>query len=386
MNTHATQPRAAKLGFTITAVICAVMAIFAAVLMTEPGQLLNLDRDWIVSYYQYKLLYSIVVLSLFAGLIVLHKKYGIWPAPLLWLCGAGVVLCLYVSNALLDHFFPTKHKNAVYVSIEQADTLLDDQETVYAVEIEGEAVAYPRRFLEIPHVAGKNIGGQDVAMTFCALSNLPVVYDSRLDNQEAHFGILIQTNNNLVLYDEHSGELIQQISGETEFGAPPMKTHANQMMSWSAFKEIYPQGEVFEYKFDRWLDNALLSVFEDGLKKQFDPNSGPLFPTLRLDDDRLPSKEQVWGLNINGEQLVYARSFFDKQPTHNSSLGGLDYVASYNAKHDVVSFFQRDAEIHHTDVDVYGQSSAGKLERLPSYNGVFWMVWSHFYPDSKVLK
>lgn len=386
MTTHAIQPRAAKIGFVIIALTCAVMAIFAAVLMTEPGQLLNLNRDWIVSYYQYKLLYSVVVLSLFAGLVLLHNKYGIWSAPLLWLCGAGVALCLYASNALLDHFFPTQHKDAVYVSIEQADPLLDDTETVYAVEIDGEAVAYPKRFLEIPHVAGKKIGGQDIAMTFCALSNLPVMYDTRLENQETHLGILIQTNNNLVLYDEYSGELIQQISGQTEFGARPMTTYANQMMSWGSFKEIYPQGEVFEYKFDRWLDHALLSVFRDGLNKQFDPASGPLFPTLALDDDRLPTKEQVWGLSINGEQLAYARAFFEKMPIHNTRLGGQDLVVSYNAEYDVVSFFKRAKGEMHTAIDIYGYSNTEKLERLPSYNGVFWMVWSHFFPDTRVLK
>ncbi|MGH1372190.1 MAG: hypothetical protein ACRBBW_09160 [Cellvibrionaceae bacterium] len=84
--------------------------------------------------------------------------------------------------------------------------------------------------------------------------------------------------------------------------------------------------------------------------------------------------------------INHARSFFDNQPIHNTSLGGVDYVASYNAKHDVVSFFQRDIQSNHSEIDIYGRSSAGKLERLPSYNGVFWMVWSHFYPSTEVLK
>lgn len=114
-------------------------------------------------------------------------------------------------------------------------------------------------------------------MTFCALSNLPVVYDERLGRQDTQLGILAQTHNNLVLYDESSGELIQQITGETEFGAAPMKTHANQMMTWRTFKNIYPHGEVFEYKFDRWLDHLLLSIFEDGLKNNLIPTEDHCF-------------------------------------------------------------------------------------------------------------
>jgi len=380
------QPLSIKLRFTLLALASAAMAIFAAILMTEPGQLLNLNRDWIVLYYRYKWFYGAVNLLLFVGVVYLSLKYRIWRTVYLLFAGAGIVLALYAANALLDHFFPTKHKNAVYIAIQQADKLLADEEIVYAVEIGGEAVAYPRRFMEIPHVAGKTIGDKNLAMTFCALSNLPVVYDTQLDGRDTSLGILTQTHNNLVLYDDNSGELIQQITGETEFGAAPMQTYANQMMSWKTFKAIYPQGEVFEYKFDRWLDKALLALFADGMAQQFDPEKGPLFPTLRLDDSRLPLKEQVWGLNINGEQVAFARSFFDKHPTYNTSVGGVSIVLSYNTDYDTLGIYRRKSGTEITVVDVYGNSPVGKLSRVPSYNGVFWMVWSHFFPDTRVMQ
>ncbi len=380
------QPLSVKLSFTALALVSAGMAVFAAILMTEPGQLLNLNRDWVVGYYQYMWLYGGLDLALFAGAVYLGLKHRIWRPVYFILAGMGVLLSLYAANSLLDHFFPTKHKNAVYISIEHADKLLADDEIVYAVEIGGEAVAYPRRFMAIPHVAGKKIGGKDVAMTFCALSNVPVVYDTDMGGHETELRILTQTHNNLVLYDQSSGEMIQQITGETEFGAPPMQTYANQMMSWKSFKSIYPHGEVFEYKFDRWLDSLLLAVFDDGMKQQFDPASGPLFPTLSLKDERLPLKEQIWGLNINGEQVAFARSFFDKQPTYNTTVGGLPIVLSYNIEYDTLGVFQRDSDVEVTEVDIYGNSPASKLARVPSYNGVFWMVWSHFFPETRVMK
>jgi hypothetical protein len=362
------------------------MAIFAAVLMTEVGQMLNLNRDWVVNYHQYKWSYTVLVLAMFAALVYLSSKYSIWRPVYLFVAGIGVCLSLYVANELLFHFFPTQQANAAYISVEQANRLLEDDEVVYAVEINGEAVAYPRRFMSIPHVAGKNIGGKQIAMTFCALSNLPVVYDGMLDGQETDLAILTQTHNNLVLHDQISGEVIQQITGETEFGAQQMQSYANQMMSWKTFKSIYPKGEVFEYKFDRWMDHMLLSVFDGGMKKQFDPERGPLFPTLRLDDARLPLKEQIWGLNINGEQVAFARSFFDKHPIYNTAVGGQPVVLSYSVKFDTLGIFQRDPDVEHTEVDVYGNSAAGKLIRTPSYNGVFWMVWSHFYPETAVMQ
>ena len=36
-------------------------------------------------------------------------------------------------------------------------------------------------------------------------------------------------------------------------------------------------------------------------------------------------------------------------------------------------------------IDVFGNTPEGKLERLPQYPHVFWMVWSHWFPDTRVM-
>ena len=37
-----------------------------------------------------------------------------------------------------------------------------------------------------------------------------------------------------------------------------------------------------------------------------------------------------------------------------------------------------------SEIDVYGNTSERKLERMPQYPHVFWMVWSHWYPQTRV--
>lgn len=295
-----------------------------------------------------------------------------------------IILGLYASNSLLDMFFPSLQRDAVYVSVVEGDKRLDDDEVVYAVELGGEAVAYPRRFMMIPHIAGKTIGGQEVVMTYCVLSNLPVVYENQLAGQETDLGVLIQTNNNLVLYDGSSGEIIQQITGQTEFGSPKMKTYANQMMGWSSFKALYPSGEVFVYPYDRWLDRVLLAVFDRGLKQQYDPEQGPMFPTLALADHRLPQKEQIWGLDLNGEQAAFTRSFFTDQLVYNTTVGNLPVVLRFSDTYETLAAFYRQDAREVQEVDIFGNTGGGKLERVSTHNGVFWMVWSHFYPNTRV--
>jgi hypothetical protein len=41
-------------------------------------------------------------------------------------------------------------------------------------------------------------------------------------------------------------------------------------------------------------------------------------------------------------------------------------------------------EIEVSDIDVYGNTGNGKLKRITQYPHVFWMVWSHWFPDTKV--
>ena len=83
------------------------------------------------------------------------------------LASAGVVICIIAANFLLAAFFPAYQYGANYVTVAEADKLLSDDEIIYAVEINGEARGYPRKHLEIPHIAGAEIGGEEVVMTFC---------------------------------------------------------------------------------------------------------------------------------------------------------------------------------------------------------------------------
>lgn len=58
-------------------IVSVCMAIFAAVLMTEPGQMLDVERSWIVQYHEYRVFYGIVVVALFSSFVVLGLKQGV---------------------------------------------------------------------------------------------------------------------------------------------------------------------------------------------------------------------------------------------------------------------------------------------------------------------
>ena len=341
-----------------------------------------------VGYYANRWFFIVINLVLLAALWWLNNKYQFWRRIWMVLASTGVILCIIAANFMLPTLFPAYQHDANYVTVAEADELLSDDAVIYAVEINGETKGYPRKHLEIPHIAGANIGGEEVVMTFCGLSNLPVVYDQDIGHGRSDLGVLLQTHNNLLMVDRESGELIQQITGNAEFAGKKLKTHPNTMMSWANFKRLYPDAEVFIYEFNRALDGILEALFEGPMEKQFSEEHGAIFPTLAMEDNRLPNKEEIWGLDTGSEQAAFTRDFLQENPTFQFNLGGNEYVIAYNAEYDAVNLFERSIDgrvIDVENIDISGQTSAGKLSKVPLHNGVFWMIWAHWFPDTKVF-
>ena len=130
--------------FISLAVVTVIVSIFSAVLMTEPGQSLNLPREWVVGYFANRWLFVVINLSLLAALWWLNHKYQFLHRIWMALASVGVITCVIAANYLLTALFPASQYDAVYVSVADADKLLSDNEIIYAVEINGEARGYPR--------------------------------------------------------------------------------------------------------------------------------------------------------------------------------------------------------------------------------------------------
>ena len=75
-----------------------------------------------------------------------------------------------------------------YTSTEDAGEWLDPDEPVIAVEIDGEARAYPLQILIWHEIANDSLGGTPIAVTFCPLCNSAIVFDRRLDGEVLDFG------------------------------------------------------------------------------------------------------------------------------------------------------------------------------------------------------
>ena len=366
-------------------------AFFAVVLFTELGQLLDLPSSWLYATYPHLGWGSAVLILVALYVLFRHLRHDFMSRRLV----IGYVVVL-VGMILVTNFFVPyiwlrgHHHTAEFITVPEADALLEDADDVFVLEIGAEARAYPRDWMMIPHIAGDTVGGEDVVMTYCVLTNLPQAFSSHIDGDEAELKVVSQAHNNLVMTDTNSGELYQQITATAPLTGKTLDLRSGQRMPWGSFKALYPDGLVFRTVGSGLLgllDKITYSLFMMSLDDHYN-GPDPLFPTLRMDDDRLPAKEQIWGLNLGGEQVAYTRGFLEKTPVHNTVVGGQPLVVAWFPEFETVGVFNRrldGSDIEVGEIDVYGKTPEGKLERLPQYPHVFWMVWSHWFPDTRVM-
>ena len=364
---------------------------FGVALFTELGQLMNLPSGWLYAIHPNLGWISAILVAVVLVVLVVHVRDKV---P-----GRGVVVTyavLMVGMVLVVNYFVPyiwlrgHHHTAEFIPVPQADAMLEDDDDVFVLEIDGEARAYPRDWMMIPHIAGDTLGGEHVAMTYCALSNLPLAFDSRIDGEVGDLKVVSQVHNNLVMVNANSGQLYQQITSKSPQGDKTLDHWPAQRMPWRSFREIYPNGKVFhvvESGLLAMVDKATYALFVAGLEPHYE-GPDPLFPTLRMDDDRLPPKEQIWGVNLNDEQVAYARSFLEQRPLHNTEIGGEPVLVAWFPEYETLGVFSRKVDgqtLEIAEIDVFGNTSAGKLERLPQYAHVLWMIWSHWFPETRVM-
>ena len=64
-----------KVVFIFLALVTAFVSIFSAVLMTEPGQSLNLPREWVFGYYANRWIFISINVALLLSLWIMNNKY-----------------------------------------------------------------------------------------------------------------------------------------------------------------------------------------------------------------------------------------------------------------------------------------------------------------------
>ncbi|KDM91286.1 DUF3179 domain-containing (seleno)protein [Photobacterium galatheae] len=296
--------------------------------------------------------------------------------------------------------------NGHFVSVEAAKKYLRPHESVIVMEIHGKARAHSDKQLLRPHVAGKPVteGQDNVVMTYCGLTNLGMAYIPEINGKPLDLAPANQLRNNLVMWDRHSGEPVQQLWGQHEadrnHGLPSkMKEWPTFRMPFERFAEAYPDGEVFVNDYlvadmrPTFWENPFLAVYDPIMESIFKLAISyqayydePTFPTVEYKDMRLPSKEKVWGLNIGEDYVAYTERFVRMQPNPiNVAIGEQNIVLHFDETYESLGIFYNHTGKDIQDINFFGETEFGKLARVETVKaGAYWIIWADFFPQTDV--
>ncbi|MEM9039323.1 MAG: DUF3179 domain-containing protein [Actinomycetota bacterium] len=289
---------------------------------------------------------------------------------------------------------------------------------VVAVEINGDARAYPLDIMIWHEIVNDTVGGVPVSVAYCPLCNSVTVYESDVDGQILEFGVSgLLYNSSLVMYDRQTETLWSHFTGEPLYGE----------LVDSELVEI-PATIV---GFGTWLEenpDGLVLSRDTGFERRYGANPYPGYDDVNSDpflfegdvDGRYTAMTRVVGVEDDGETAAFpllelreagvvttdlggapAAAFW--VPGSTSALdggnvsGGVD-VGATGVFRPVVDgqtlTFESAGDGVITDVEtgstwnVFGEAIDGELagstlDQL-THIDTFWFAWIAFHPDSTV--
>ena len=248
-----------------------------------------------------------------------------------------------------------------------------DDAYVFAVTVNGEAVAFPKNMMEVHEMVNITIGGRRLGIPYCTLCGSAQAYFTDMvpdpvrerlgdaDTFELRTSGLL-TRSNKMMYEFHTRSMFDTFTGQAVSGPLreagvwlPQTTMVTSR--WGAWKEANPHTLIVAE------DGGIgRSYPEDPLRGRDD--QGPIFPIGDW-DDRLPVQEKVLGVLFEGGAEPTAVAF--------------PVVATHAA-------LQRGEVVEHAGIlvtrDGGGLRARGPdgLE-IPSHEA-FWFAWSQFHPGT----
>jgi hypothetical protein len=305
-------------------------------------------------------------------------------------------------------------------TIAESDPSMQDSEAVVALEVGGEARAYPVQILIWHEIVNDTVGGVPVAITYCPLCNSAISYRRQVRGVETTFGTSGSLYASaLVMYDRATESLWTHFDGRAVAGVltgEQLEPISSPLLSWADFKAAYPDGTVLSTETGHRRDYG-----RNPYTGYDDPDSLP-FLFLGTPDDRARAKERVVGISVGDDSVAFllAAVAGGEARATNSTVGETPVVILWKAGQatalegvgvadgrDVGSVgvflplvdgrqltFEASGD-GYSDVetgtiwDVTGRAISGELagsslERIPHLD-TFWFAWATYRPGTVLV-
>lgn len=311
--------------------------------------------------------------------------------------------------------------NPLMETVDEAQRWLVEQSPVIAVEIDGEARAYPQAILMWHEIANDEIADVPVAVTFCPLCNSSLVFDRRFDGQVLTFGVSgVLRNSDMVMFDRETETWWQQFLGQGiagEYNDELLDIIPSQVVGFGQFADQYPDGLVMSR------DTGIGRSYGVNPYSGLDDGDTPVTSLFRGDyDSRLPDRSRVMAVDLEGVIIAYPFGVLRDEIVIHDSIGEIEVVAFWqpgvassldtreiDAGRDIgtaalydrtlddgtVLSFTWDADSNslvdeqsNSTWNLFGEATSGDLEgtqlRLMVSAPHYWFAWAAFHPETEI--
>ncbi len=314
-----------------------------------------------------------------------------------------------------------------YLNVKDANSEeggMEAEDRVLGIEYNGYAIAYPLAAMSVREVAHEVLDGVHIFMTWWPVtySGRAFVVESAGEDEPELFTIRKTLLNSGILADHHGNEFVQFV-GQAVVG--PQRGNVLRQIpvvatNWRAWSAAFPQTEVMSHDgtpetdmFERYYITDRAGLYQQSAK-----------------DRRWHDKDNVLGVELNGEARSYPYPALIQRPLINDDLGGEPILVAHERLSATAVAFSRVVdgrtltfsgesrnpmrpEPDPDEIDirrrinyepwfltdsqtgsrwravsgecVSGELKGKRLNMLPGQTG-FWFAWSRFYPNAEVLE
>lgn len=303
---------------------------------------------------------------------------------------ALVILIIYQFNFSMtaDHMFLQPEKVDFH---SRAENTLSDSSIVVAVNFDGDARAYPVRYIQYHHQVRDTIAGKPIMVTYCNVCRTGRVYEPSVNGKLEDFRLVGMDHFNAMFEDRTTKSWWRQSTGEAVTGTlkgmvlPEVEC---SQLTLNKFFTLHPFGKVMQAETSSVASYDTLGKFEKGKSKS----------TLTR-TDTLPWEDKSWvvGIQIKDKAKAYDWNDLKENRIIHDKIGSTSIVVAIADDDQSFAAFERRDEDMFTirndsliskeaQFDFAGRGHHGKdLKSVKAYQE-FWHSWKTFHPDTGIYK
>lgn len=330
----------------------------------------------------------------FRGLFVIMILIGLfrssWKRKWLLIIPTGIVAAaIFMANFKMaaDHMFYQPEK---LLLVSAADNKVDSQRLVLGITNNGEAKAYPIRFLGYHHQVQDTIGGKPVIVTYCTVCRTGRVFEPVVNGKPEKFRLVGMDHFNAMFEDNTTKSWWRQVNGEAIAGklkGQQLPEFFSTQTSLAKWLELNPASLIMQ------ADSSFIKSYDTTLKYESGKSKSKLTGT-----DSLSWKDKSWviGVKVGKERKAYDWNQLKKERIIHDKVENTPLFVALATDSKSFFAFERPSENslftlsndtlisgnYHYRIDGKGIDTSFSLKPLPAYQE-FWHSWRTFNPGTK---